>query len=173
MPVLRVTTITRRQQPIYPATVVGPPPMEDCWLARAAERLLLPLLQLDLPLVREIHQPLAGIFHGATLVAVTTASSGKGREILADLWATPWLARSRLLVLVDAEQDPAEVAGVYWRVLNHCDWSRDLVVRDGRLGIDASRKPSGAAGSAPQREPLQMTAEIVRLVERRWREYGF
>ena len=54
MPVLRVTTITRRQQPIYPATVVGPPPVEDQWLGKATERLFLPMLQMIFPEIVDI-----------------------------------------------------------------------------------------------------------------------
>ena len=35
--------------PIYPATIVGIPPKEDCWMAKATERLFLPLLKRHLP----------------------------------------------------------------------------------------------------------------------------
>lgn len=170
---LRITAITRRREPILPATVVGPPPMEDCWLARGWERLLLPLLRLDLPAVREISQPLSGIFHGATIVAVDKAEPGEGKSLLTALWQTPWLGRARLLVLVDAEQEPADHDGVYWRVMNNVSWQRDLLMDGDRLGIDATRKLAGELGAQASRKPLRQGADIERLVERRWAEYGF
>jgi 4-hydroxy-3-polyprenylbenzoate decarboxylase len=172
-PLLRITAITRRRDLLYPATVVGPPPMEDCWLARATERLLLALLRCDLPEIVEISQPLAGIFHGATLVAVNKSAAGQGRELLAKLRQSPWLGKARLLVLVDAEQDPGDYNGVYWRVLNNVDWQRDLVVDGERLGIDATRKLAAELAGEPELEPLRQSEEIVRLVARRWAEYGF
>jgi 4-hydroxy-3-polyprenylbenzoate decarboxylase len=162
---VRITAIRRRSDLILPATVVGKPPMEDCWLARAGGFLLLSLLKLDVPEVSGLHLPFAGIFHGAVFVAVTGAT-GRGKEILAVIGQTPWFRKSRLLVLVDAEQDPADESGVCWRVMNHVDWGRDLVVEGDRLSIDATRKPAG-------REPVIPDPTVLELVNRRWREYGF
>jgi hypothetical protein len=45
-PVFRVSAITHRRDPIYPATIVGKPPMEDYYLGKATERIFLPLLQM-------------------------------------------------------------------------------------------------------------------------------
>ncbi len=167
MPLVQVTSVSRRKDMILPATVVGPPPMEDCWLATAGGMLMLPLLQVDVPSVVGMYQPFAGIFHGAAIVALDMTIAGDGHELLTRLWETPWFAKARLLVLVDAEQNPADVAGVCWRVMNNVEWARDLLIDGNRFGIDATRKPDDA------RVALQMDAETVRLVERRWREYGF
>jgi len=40
-----------------------------------------------------------------------------------------------------ADHDPHDVSAVFWRVLNRVDWSRDLLVEDGRLAVDARRLP--------------------------------
>lgn len=168
VPRIGLTGMTRRRDPIIPATLVGPPPQEDCWLARGWERLLEPLLRVDLPEVVAIHQPFAGIFHGATIVAVKM-DGPRGGDILRRLRATPWLGKARLLVLVDGEQDPADMNGVLWRIMNNADWQADPVVAGERLDIDATRYSGRSAG----REPLRMPEEITRLVENRWREYGF
>jgi len=162
---VKVTAIHCRRDMILPATVVGRPPMEDCWLARAGGMLFLALLKIDLPQVTGLHLPFAGIFHGAAIIAVSNAR-GRGRELLAAIRTTPWFAVSRLLVLVDAEQDPADEAGVCWRVMNCVDWERDLVIVADRLSIDATRKPGA-------RIPAVADAETAALVAKRWREYGF
>jgi 4-hydroxy-3-polyprenylbenzoate decarboxylase len=44
-PRFHVTALTHRATPSIPATIVGPPPMEDAWLGKATERLFLPLLR--------------------------------------------------------------------------------------------------------------------------------
>lgn len=165
-PLVRVTSVNRRRDMLFPATVVGPPPMEDCWLAAAGERLILPLLQIDVPQVCDMHQPHAGIFHGGTIVSVRDAAGGGG-ELLARLGETPWLGRSRLLVLVDEEQPPADISGVYWRFMNNVVWERDLRVDGERLFVDATRKDADA------RTPLRPDNGVEALVGKRWREYGF
>jgi 4-hydroxy-3-polyprenylbenzoate decarboxylase len=48
-PVFHVERITRKKQPIYNCTIVGKPPMEDCYLGKATERLFLPLLKMVAP----------------------------------------------------------------------------------------------------------------------------
>ena len=53
-PVFHVTCITRKKNPVYPATVVGQPPMEDCYMAKATERLFLPLLKRIAPEIQDL-----------------------------------------------------------------------------------------------------------------------
>jgi len=163
---LRVTSLRLRGDLIYPATVVGRPPMEDCWLAAGWGRLLLSLLKIDLPEVVELHHPFAGIFHGGTILAVRE-TLGRGMELVRRMRKLPWLCRSRLLVLVDEEQDPADEAGVCWRIMNNVAWGEDLLVEGDTLAVDATRK------SRERREPVVPDGDVIALVERRWREYGF
>jgi 4-hydroxy-3-polyprenylbenzoate decarboxylase len=151
---------------ILPATVVGRPPMEDCWLARAGGYLLLSLLKLDIPEVVALHQPFAGIFHGAVIVAVNNGYN-RGVELIVAIRKTPWFAGSKLLVIVDAEQDPADEAGVFWKIMNSVNWERDLLISEEKLSIDATRKP------LETRVPVEDDAELVAVVAKRWKEYGF
>jgi len=163
--VVKVTTIRHRPDFILPATVVGKPPMEDCWLARAGGYLLLSLLKIDVPEVTNLHYPFAGIFHGGVIIAARNAC-GRGVELISSIRKNHWFAGSRLLVLVDEDQDPSDEAGVCWRVMNLVEWERDLIISEGRLSIDATRKADG-------RMPVTADAVIEELVTRRWREYGF
>jgi len=163
---LRVTSFRLRGDMIYPATVVGRPPMEDCWLAAGWGRLLLSLLKIDLPEVVELHHPFSGIFHGGVILAVRE-TLGRGMELVRRMRKLPWLCRSRLLVLVDEEQDPADEAGVCWRIMNNVAWGEDLLVEGDTLAVDATRK------SRERREPVVPDGDVIALVERRWREYGF
>lgn len=162
VPLLRVTSLSHRHEPIYPATVVGPPPMENCYLGKVAERLLLPLLQIDHPDILDIHMPMEGIFNGVTLISIRRGTSG--RDLLQDLWRDGPLQRSRLLV-VAGEADTDDPAAFFWHVLNRLDPTRDMLMREGRVGIDATVEPEGL-------EVLRPDKKVESLLRRRWEEYG-
>lgn len=163
---LRVTSLRLRDKMIYPATVVGRPPMEDCWFVRGWERLLLSLVKLDLPEIVAIHHPFAGAFHGGAILSVRE-THGRGLELARRLRSLPWFSRSRLLVLVDEIQDPADEAGVCWRIMNNVAWGEDLLAEGDTLVVDATRKPR------ERREPVIPDSDITALVASRWQEYGF
>lgn len=163
---VKVTSMKLRSDMILPATVVGRPPMEDCWLARAGGFLLLSLLKIDVPEVVLLHQPFAGIFHGAAIIAVRNAA-GRGGELIAAIRKTPWFGKAKLLVIVDAEQDPADEAAVLWRIMNNVNWIEDVLISGGELSIDATRK------AAETRTAVKRDTGIIEQVERRWKEYGF
>jgi 4-hydroxy-3-polyprenylbenzoate decarboxylase len=48
-PVFHITCITMRRDAIYSATIVGKPPMEDCYMGKATERIFLPLIKKSVP----------------------------------------------------------------------------------------------------------------------------
>jgi 4-hydroxy-3-polyprenylbenzoate decarboxylase len=163
-PVLHLTSIALREQAVYPCTLVGPPPREDLFLARATERLLLPLLRFDLPWVEDIHMPLEGIFHRAALVAVNATASGSLTDLSQALRQSPLLRGSRLLVLLDADVDLRQSAEVYWRTINCPDWSQHLSIDDGCLVIDARR--------APDSSTVRPDPAVLGKVLDRWHEFG-
>ncbi|QWV93027.1 UbiD family decarboxylase [Geomonas oryzisoli] len=172
VPLVRVTGVTRRHDPICPATVVGPPPMEDCYLAKAAERLLLPLLRRQCPEIADLVMPVEGIFHGCAVISIEKTAPGQGRRVLEQLRSEGWLKRGKLLVVVDRSEGDLTLAQGFWQALNAVRFPADLVAtQDGCLGVDATRKLPEEGGEPS--ELLQQDASVSALVERRWREYGF
>lgn len=180
VPVVRVTCVTRRRECIYPATVVGSPPAEDCFMAKAAERLFLPLLRRRWPAIVDINLPLEWIFHGGAIVSVRDAGVGGARRLVEEVWASGMLGAARLVVVVDDDTDVRDLSRVAWRVMNMADWRNDLFVEEGggtpplpwlgaRLGIDATRKERFRS-VAPE---FGMDDATKRQIEARWREYGF
>ena len=168
---LQVTCITHRAQPICQATLVGPPPMEDCYLAKAAERLLLPLSRRQCPEIVDITQPLEGIFHGCALVAIRKTTPGQGRRVLESLRGSGWLRGGKLLVVVDAGDQALTPSVAFWQALNAVRLPEDLEIGAGFLGVDATRK--FPEEGAEQFQQVRQDPSVSALVERRWREYGF
>ncbi|MEJ5184543.1 MAG: UbiD family decarboxylase, partial [Rectinemataceae bacterium] len=187
-PVFHLERITRRRQPVYPATIVGIPPKEDCYLAKATERLFLPLLRQLCPEITDLSMPLEGVFHNCVLVSIRKRYPGQARKVMHFLWGMGQLMYTKLIVVVDDDIELSDLSMVAWRVFNNIDASRDLVFSDGpldaldhssprprfgtRLGIDATRKLPEEGHDREWPEPLRMRKDVVELVDRRWKEYG-
>ena len=149
VPRLRLSALHRRRDGCCPATVVGPPPMEDCYLAALTPQLFLPLLRIDYPEIVALAMPMEGIFHGCALVAADPGGDGAG--LLARLRNSDLLRRSRLLILLGPEVNVHDCAAAFWRALNAVDPQRDLTILPGiGLNIDASRPLPHALSPDPQ-----------------------
>ncbi|MBV8490925.1 MAG: menaquinone biosynthesis decarboxylase [Candidatus Eremiobacteraeota bacterium] len=188
-PTFHVTCITHRRDPMYPATVVGKPPMEDAWLGKATERLFLPLLQMVLPEVVDMNLPVEGGFHNLAIVSIRKSYPGHAKKVMNALWGLGHMMMlTRVLVIVDADVDVSDPRSVAWFVLNNLAPERDVVTMPGpvddldhgsysvaygtKLGIDATRK-TAAEGYAREWPPdMIMDAATRERVTKRWREYG-
>ena len=108
-PKVHVTAVTMRRDPIYPATLVGRPPMEDYYLGHATERIFLPLLQLTVPEIVDYHMPAPGIFHNLVFVSIDKQYPGQAYKVMNALWGQGLMSLAKVLVVVDKEvnvQDP-------------------------------------------------------------------
>jgi len=166
-PLVRVTAVSHRADAIIPATVVGPPPMEDCRMAGAWERLLLAFVQRLVPAVGDIRFPLEWVFHQSAIISLENPNPGMVREIAGALWRTPWFSAARLLVFVDADAGPMNLARAAWLGINAADAGLDLI-RD----ASGTRMVLDATGSRLPRPSAAMDSAIAEQVTRRWREYG-
>jgi 4-hydroxy-3-polyprenylbenzoate decarboxylase len=160
---LRVTAITHRQNPLFPATITGPPPMESGYLAKLSERLSLALLQADFPQIVDINMPMETIFHGVTLLAVRREREGDIAELARALWGRKPFNGAKLLLFVDDQTDVQDARGCFWRAINRVDVERDLLRAGQRLAIDATRLTG---------QPLTLDPAVKDLLDRRWSEYG-
>jgi 4-hydroxy-3-polyprenylbenzoate decarboxylase len=187
-PAFHVTAITRRRAPIYPATVVGVPPMEDYWMGKATERLFLPLVQLFLPEVVDLAMPAPGVFHNLVLVSIKKRFPGHARKVIHGLWGLALLSLAKAVVVVDEwvdVQDPTEAA---WQALGNVDWSRDVVISDGpvdqldhdsyqpsfggKIGIDATAKLPEEGYRRDWPEVVRMDATVKARVDALWEALG-
>ncbi len=188
-PVFHVICITHRKKPIYPATVVGKPPMEDCYMGKATERIFLPILKLQFPEIRDINLPIEGVFHNAVIVSIKKQYPGHGKKIIHGLWGTGQMMFSKLIVVVDEDVDVQDLSTTAWKVLNNVDWRRDVVISEGpvdeldhasnlpryggKMGIDATRKTREEGMMRDWPEEIAQADEIKEIVTKRWHEYGF
>jgi 4-hydroxy-3-polyprenylbenzoate decarboxylase len=101
-----VTCITHRNNAIYPATIVGIPPMEDAYIAKATERIFLPLIKTALiPEIIDMNIPEAGVAHNLTIVKIKKTFSGQSLKVANALWGAGQMMFNKALVVVDEETD--------------------------------------------------------------------
>ncbi|HUJ23071.1 MAG TPA: menaquinone biosynthesis decarboxylase, partial [Bryobacteraceae bacterium] len=104
-PVFHVTCITQRKEPVYAATIVGPPPMEDYYMGKAVERIFLPLMRLQLPEIRDICMPAEGIFHNLMLVSMRKSYPAHARKVMSAIWGLGQAMFTKCIVVVDEDVD--------------------------------------------------------------------
>jgi 4-hydroxy-3-polyprenylbenzoate decarboxylase len=187
-PRVHVTAVTMRREPIYPATVVGRPPMEDYYLGHATERIFLPLLKLTLPEIVDYHMPSYGIFHNLVFVSIDKQYPGHAWKVMNGLWGQGLMSLAKVIVVLDRGVDVRHPDEAWWVALNHIDPERDVRFTMGpidvldhssrgftygsKMGIDATRKwpEEGFAREWP--EMIVMDEATKRAVDAKWAKLG-
>ncbi len=146
-PVFHVTAITHKKNPIYPATIVGRPPMEDCYLAKATERIFLPLIQAVFPEIYDYWLPWEGVFHNITVVAIKKEYPRHAHKIMNALWGQGQMAFCKVIVVVDEDINIKNPKEVVRHILNSVDFSRDLLFSEGILDVLDHSSPNPFYGS--------------------------
>jgi 4-hydroxy-3-polyprenylbenzoate decarboxylase len=188
-PVFHITCITHRRDAIYPATIVGRPPMEDCYIGKATERIFLPLIRKQLPEIVDMNLPLEGVFHNIAIVSIDKRFPGHARKVMYALWGMGQMSFTKAIVIVDSWVDVQNLSEVVWRMGNNVDPKRDIVIVEGpldvlehasdipayggKIGIDATKKIPSEGFHRSWPDDISMSEEIKRLVTERWKEYGF
>ena len=119
-PAFHVTTLTMRQDPIYPATIVGRPPMEDAYLIEATERIFLVPAQLILPEIVDYHLPPAGIAHNLANVLIEKRYPGQAYKVANGLLGLGQMMFAKLMLVTD---EPSAV------VTDHLGFWRTVLAR--------------------------------------------
>jgi 4-hydroxy-3-polyprenylbenzoate decarboxylase len=188
-PVFHITHITHREDPIYHATVVGKPPMEDAWLGKATERVFLPLIKMILPEIVDMNIPAEAAFHNLAIVSIKKAYPGHAKKVMYGIWGLGILSLTKIVVVVDDDVNVHNLSEVLWAVTSRFDPARDLVILPpsptdaldhsayipnlaGKLGIDATRKWKEEGYEREWPEEVKMSEEVRRKVDVLWKSLG-
>ncbi|MBF7095662.1 menaquinone biosynthesis decarboxylase [Alkalibacter mobilis] len=270
-PKFHVTCITHKKEPIYPATVVGKPPMEDCYMAKATERIFLPILKMQMPELVDLNLPLEGVFHNCAIISIKNNYPGCAHKMMNAIWGMGQMMYTKMIVivdehvdvqnirevsdevlknvvasenlilskgpldaldhssneslfgtrlgidatssdksrsapasykilsanktapfqgieilkeamaagsddffiLVDSDVNTSDLSTVMWKVFNNIDAQRDLVINNGKFGIDATKKLKEEGLKRPWPNDIVMSEEVKETVSKRWESYGF
>lgn len=188
-PVMRVTAVTSRPDPIYVSTFTGRPPDEPSVIAEALNELALPLIRQHMPEIVDLHLPPAACSYRVAVLSIAKRYPGQARRVMMGLWGMlPQFSYTKAIVVVDDDIDVRSGADVLWALSTRTDPGRDILVLDrapidyldfaspepglgGKLGIDATTK----IGSETSREwgrPLAMSPEVAARIDDLWPRLG-
>ncbi len=187
-PVFHVTAVTHRKDALYPTTIVGRPPMEDCFMGFAIERMFLPLMQKMLPEVVDYHMPFEGVFHNLMIVAIDKRYPHHARKVMHGIWGLGQASFTKVIVVVDADVNVHDLSEVAWKALANIDPQRDFEFVLGptetldhasrapwwgsKVGIDATRKWPSEGFTRPWPEEIVMSPEIKKKIDAIWAKLG-
>jgi 4-hydroxy-3-polyprenylbenzoate decarboxylase len=158
-PVFHITAITHRKEAVYPATIVGMPPMEDFYMGGASVKLFLPVFRMNFPEIVDIALPAEGVFHNLVFVSIKKTYPMQAYKIMHGLWGMGQMMFTKYLVVVDDDVDVHNTSEVLFRLCANTDPQRDSIFTKGpadvldhatseiasgsKLGIDATKKLPG------------------------------
>ena len=187
-PRFHVTAVTHRKNAIYPATLVGPPPMEDAWLGKATERLFLPLLRMLFPEVVDMNLPVEGAFHNLVLLSIKKQYPFHASRIAHGLWGSGQMSFSKVICVLDDDVDVQNTAEVAWRLLANLDPKRDISMVEGpidqldhganhalyggKMAIDGTRKWAEEGYTREWPEVARQSEGVKARVDAIWNELG-
>ena len=155
-PVFHITAITHRKDAIYPATIVGIPPMEDFYIGGASVKIFLPVFKMNFPEIVDIALPAEGVFHNLVFVSIRKTYPMQAYKIMHGLWGMGQMMFSKYIVVVDADVDVHNTSDVLFRLCANTDPQRDSIFTKGpsdvldhatseiavgsKMGFDATKK---------------------------------
>ena len=158
-PVFHITAITHRKDAVYPATIVGIPPMEDFYIGSASLRLFMPIFRMNFPEIIDIALPAEGVFHNMVFVSIKKTYPMQAFKIMHGLWGMGQMMFSKYIMVVDHDVDVHNTSDVLFRLCANTDPQRDAIFTKGpadvldhatpdlavgsKLGIDATKKLAG------------------------------
>ena len=163
-PVLEVSAITHKQNPIYLATVVGKPPLEDKYLGYPTERIFLPLLQTTTPSLVDYYMPENGVFHNLILAKIKARFPSQAKQSMHSFWGVGQMSFVKHAIFVGEDSPSLHTSEIIPYILNrfsvkNClfsegvcdalDHSSPSFAEGGKLGIDCT-------GNEVENPPLEI-----------------
>lgn len=188
-PVMRVTAITTRRDPVYVSTFTGRPPDEPSIIGEVLNDLALPLIRQQIPEIVDIYLPAAACSYRLAVISIAKRYPGQARRVMLGLWGMlPQFTYTKGIIIVDDDIDVRNGADVLWAVSTRMDPARDLLVLErtpidyldfaspeaglgGKLGMDATTK-IGAETTREWGRPLCMSSEIRARIDDMWSQLG-
>jgi len=180
-PVFHITAITHRREAVYPATIVGIPPMEDFYIGTASLKLFLPIFKMNFPELVDIALPAEGVFHNLVFASIRKTYPMQAYKIMHGLWGMGQMMFSKYIVIVDDDVNVHNTSEVLFRLCANTDPQRDTIFTRGpsdvldhatpliavgtKMGVDATRKLPGEGFTRPWPPLIQMTEEVRKKVE--------
>ncbi|MCB4455719.1 UbiD family decarboxylase [Leisingera sp. McT4-56] len=157
-PVMQISAVTHREDPLYLSTYTGRPPDEPAIIGEVFNRLALPTVRAQIPEIRDLWLPPAACSYRIAIVSIDKRYPGQARRVMMALWGMlPQFSYTKMMIAVDADVDPRSWDDIAWVLATRMDPSRDVMMLEntpmdyldfaspqpglaGKIGIDATTK---------------------------------
>ncbi len=180
-PVFHITAITHRKDAVYPATIVGIPPMEDFYMGGASVKLFLPIFKMNFPEIVDIALPAEGTFHNLVVVSIKKTYPLQAFKIMHGLWGMGQMMFTKYIIVVDADVNVHNTSEVLFHLCANTDPQRDSIFTKGpsdvldhatseiamgtKQGFDATKKIPGEGFKRPWPPLLKMDQSIKSKID--------
>lgn len=135
-PKFHVTCITHRQNAIYPATLVGIPPQEDAYMAKATERIFLAPIRLVIaPEIEDLNMPVEGVSHNIAIVKIKKTYAGQAVKTAHALWGAGQMMFNKIMIVVSKNADVQNYASLIDQINKNVNIDSDVYFTKGPLDI--------------------------------------
>ncbi|WP_421703162.1 UbiD family decarboxylase [Aliiroseovarius sp.] len=157
-PVMTVSALTTRENPLYLSTYTGRPPDEPAIIGEVFNQLALPVIRDQMPEIRDLWLPPAACSYRMAVISINKRYPGQARRVMMGLWGMlPQFSYTKMIVVVDDDIDPRNWDDIAWALATRMDPSRDVMMLEntpmdyldfaspepglaGKIGIDATTK---------------------------------
>ncbi len=157
-PVMNVSALTTRNDPLYLSTYTGRPPDEPAIIGEVFNGLALPVIRGQIPEIRDLWLPPAACSYRMAVVSIDKRYPGQARRVMMALWGMlPQFSYTKIIVVVDEDIDPRNWDDISWALATRMDPGRDVMILEktpmdyldfaspeaglaGKIGIDATNK---------------------------------
>jgi 4-hydroxy-3-polyprenylbenzoate decarboxylase len=127
-PVFHINKVTHRKNPIYPATVVGRPPMEDKYLGNATQQVLGPLIRLIHPEICNLWAYYEAGFHNLLVVSVEERYQKEAMKTALSIMGEGQLSLTKCIVTVSENVNPRDFNAVLTAIRENFDPTYDFIM---------------------------------------------
>ena len=107
-PVMEVSAITTKKEPVFLATVVGKPPLEDKYMGWATGKIFFPLLKTTAPDLLDYHMPENAGFHNLILAKMQPHYKGHAKQFMHAFWGTGQMSFVKHAIFLDEKAPKLE-----------------------------------------------------------------
>lgn len=187
-PKFHVTCITHARKAVYPATIVGIPPQEDAWLAKATEKIFLSPIKLALqPEIIDFHLPEPGVAHNLAIIKIDKKYPGQGMKVISSILGAGQMMFTKYVIAVDGNVNIRNYTDLVEHVFRNVEFRSDLMfikgpldVLDhasdrysfgGKAGLDATIKLNEERPAEPERRSVSQS--FIENISRQLRNCPF
>ncbi|QPL43025.1 4-hydroxy-3-polyprenylbenzoate decarboxylase [Pseudoalteromonas sp. A41-2] len=184
-PVMTVTHITHRENPIYHSTYTGRPPDEPAVLGVALNEVFVPILQKQFPEIVDFYLPPEGCSYRMAVVTMKKQYPGHAKRVMMGVWSfLRQFMYTKFVIVCDDDVNARDWNDVIWAITTRMDPARDTTLIENtpidyldfaspvsglgsKMGMDATNKWPGET-DREWGEPIVMDPKIKDRVDEIW-----